>query len=360
MQVLGKSADDLLPLLSQGEEGLRALLERGRELNPITQELAEKADLAKDQLAELQLVSTGLGAELATELLPSIIDITKAMTEAAKESGILKGIWVGMGGVAAHALGLDDVSQAKDRLAEVNGEIKDITDRLRGGGVSTTSDGIRGLTEKETQDMLQRLKSLGMEAANLKQVIDPISQDNSPKPKKLNNTAINSVLNKDKKTSTSGSSIYSSEMKDLASLILEIEKLDDVEQGHTQALQLKLDAYSRLDPALNDYLNKQIQLSRAAEQLEAFEKAAAAGDDSAAEALEEERLREQEGLDKRSADYYEFSERMRVENEDLNISLIENDRKRAKAQLDLEHERSVARINGMMLEGEQAQALLDQ
>jgi hypothetical protein len=358
MEVLGKSASDLLPLLSAGEEGLRKMLERGRELNPITEELARNADAYKDSLAELDMVTDRLGAEIAMDLLPTLTDVSKAMTQAAKDSGLLMSIWVGMGGLAAHALGLDDTSQAVDRLAEVNYEIKEITDRLRGGGVSTTSDGIRGLTEQETQEMLQRLKQLGLEAANLQAVINPTEAEPT-KRGKINNGAIDKVLTSNGKGSSGGTSIYGTEMKDLAALILEIEKLDDVEKAHSQVLQEKLDAYSQLDPALKNYLQMQIEISRTAENLAAFDKAAAQGDENAAALLNEEMEREKKAQDERDANFFEYSERLREENEDLNVDLIESDRKRVKAQAELDHQRSIQRINNMMLEGDQAQQLLE-
>jgi hypothetical protein len=57
--------------------------------------------------------------------------------------------------------------------------------------------------------------------------------------------------------------------------------------------------------------------------------------------------------------FQSFSEQLKSENEDLNVNLISSDKKRAKAQLDLEHERAVQRINDLKLEGSQAQELLD-
>lgn len=57
--------------------------------------------------------------------------------------------------------------------------------------------------------------------------------------------------------------------------------------------------------------------------------------------------------------YMSFMEAIRVESENLNIELIKDDKARIKAQLELEHQRSVDRINGLGLESEQAQALIE-
>jgi hypothetical protein len=71
MQVLGKSAGELIPLLSEGEEGLRGMLQRGRELNPVTADLAKNADEFNDNLAEMKLISGGLFVNLVGNILPS-------------------------------------------------------------------------------------------------------------------------------------------------------------------------------------------------------------------------------------------------------------------------------------------------
>ncbi len=72
MQVLGKSVGELIPLLSEGEAGLRKMLDRGRELNPVTKEMAENADKFNDSLAELKLISNGLFVNLVGKILPSL------------------------------------------------------------------------------------------------------------------------------------------------------------------------------------------------------------------------------------------------------------------------------------------------
>jgi DNA-binding transcriptional MerR regulator len=72
MQVLGKSAGELIPLLSEGEAGLRKWLARGRELNPVTAQMAKNADEFNDSLAEMKLISGGLFVGLVGKILPSL------------------------------------------------------------------------------------------------------------------------------------------------------------------------------------------------------------------------------------------------------------------------------------------------
>ena len=64
--------------------------------------------------------------------------------------------------------------------------------------------------------------------------------------------------------------------------------------------------------------------------------------------------------EKKQSDFEALSDRYRSENEDLNVALIKSDTARAKAQVELEHARSLDRIETLGLEAEQAQLLIDQ
>jgi hypothetical protein len=112
---------------------------------------------------------------------------------------------------------------------------------------------------------------------------------------------------------------------------------------------------------------------KALEQIDAFERNAEAvkrlaedtrifaeGDERELSALEEEAAAEQEALQSRADSFHEFAQQLATENENLNVSLIDSDKKRAEAQLALEHERSLERINLLMLESEETQALIEQ
>lgn len=366
MEFLGKAASNLLPLLSEGEEGLRKMLERGRELNPITAEFAKQADEVNDQMAELGTVGKGLGVTIASQLLPDILDISKAMTEAAKDGGVLTAVWVGMGGVAAHVLGLDAMSQAKDRLKDVEEELKNIDAILSRNGKRQYTDG-DDLTAREKL-AVERLRKLSVEAIDLRATIngkDETSRGGRGKftPKgKVDNSAIDGVLggNSKKNGSNGGSSIYAQEQKELASLILEIEKAGSVEKTHTQILQEKVDAYAALDPALKAYLNDQIQQINNAELITAHEAAVNQGIENEIDLQNERAAAEQAAADARESAFSDLSEALLKENEDLNVGLITSDKARAAAQMELEHQRHIDRINSLTLEGEEAQELIDQ
>jgi hypothetical protein len=90
MDVLGNSAQDLLPLLSEGEAGLRAMLERGMELNPITAEMAKEANLFNSHLVEFNQLAKQFGIGIATYMLPNLNDLLEQMLEGQKTAG---GFW---------------------------------------------------------------------------------------------------------------------------------------------------------------------------------------------------------------------------------------------------------------------------
>lgn len=325
MEVLKKSGVELLPMLSEGEEGLRKMLERGKELNPITTKLAEESDRFNDQLAELKLQATAGAASVADKLLPAMNEILETMRDTAKESGLLMSLWAGLGSVASHAFGFHDMSKARDKLAEVKGELKQISDFLAGDKA----------TVAHLDALIPRLKQLGIEKANLESVLSPGKGD-GPKASAVSSDVIDKVLGnaEDKKGSKSGSkktakiaNAWLDEARDLADLMKEVGRLNDAEKTHIDLLRDQVAAYSALDPEVKKYLETTIEQANQRERAKAF------GD---------------------------ASQKLLEENQNLNAGLLASDQERIAAQLDLEHQRAVARINEMKIESEQAQALIAQ
>lgn len=89
--LLGDRYAELIPLLNQGEDGLRGLIERGKELNPVTAESAKKSEEFNDNLDQLSRSFTALKVEAASSILPTLNSITGEMIEATKQSGLLVG-----------------------------------------------------------------------------------------------------------------------------------------------------------------------------------------------------------------------------------------------------------------------------
>lgn len=90
MDVFGKSAQDLLPLLAEGEDKLRAMLERGKELNPVTAKMAEEANLFNSNLVEFNMLGKQFGTTIANEMLPELNTLLEQLLEGQKIAG---GFW---------------------------------------------------------------------------------------------------------------------------------------------------------------------------------------------------------------------------------------------------------------------------
>lgn len=137
VKLLGRSAEEMIPLLNQGGAELRKMIERGRELAGITTEMAAEADQLNDQLAELKVQAKAAGVSMAKDMLPALSNIAAAMRVAAKESGILKAVWVGLGGVGA-AIFTDEFAGAKEKIKNLQVEIQKLSANkklVEGGGL---------------------------------------------------------------------------------------------------------------------------------------------------------------------------------------------------------------------------------
>ncbi|OGT01873.1 MAG: hypothetical protein A2143_02325 [Gallionellales bacterium RBG_16_57_15] len=127
VKLMGKSGEEMIPFLNQGSAALAEYVEQGKKYIPITAESAKQAELFNDQLDELKTAAAGAGVAMSIDLLPIMTQIGSAMTLAARESGLLKSLWVGLGGLGA-ALFTDDLlersAQIEKRLKSINAEIK--------------------------------------------------------------------------------------------------------------------------------------------------------------------------------------------------------------------------------------------
>lgn len=77
-ELFGKNGLALTEFLNQGGEGIKELTDRARELGiVIDQETADKADQFKDTLGELKAAGEGLATQVASELLPRLLDLAE-------------------------------------------------------------------------------------------------------------------------------------------------------------------------------------------------------------------------------------------------------------------------------------------
>jgi hypothetical protein len=156
-RLFGRAGAELIPLLNQGAGGIGELQARARELGlEISSNTAVQAALFNDRLKELQSAGTGLGREMMTELMPSLLNITSAMIQAQKESGIWMALLVGVGGVLSELFTPSD----ERRLQRLNTELQNVQANLaRGlaGGASEDSQFVRN----QTREIERLTKAIG-------------------------------------------------------------------------------------------------------------------------------------------------------------------------------------------------------
>jgi hypothetical protein len=129
MELFGKAGANL-------NEFLKELAERGLEHAKVTTQEAQEAKKLDDNLKAIETASKSLSLSIAKQLLPSLVDISSAMAQAAKDSGVLKAAWVGLGGIGAHIFSDDDVTRAKKRLEEIDHQISVVTKQISAGSLN--------------------------------------------------------------------------------------------------------------------------------------------------------------------------------------------------------------------------------
>lgn len=93
MEVLGKSAANLLPLLSQGGEAIKKMVDEGQKLPGITTEMARNADALGDNMTKLKLSLEGAAGAMLNPMIPALTDLVVKLQEAATESSTLEAVW---------------------------------------------------------------------------------------------------------------------------------------------------------------------------------------------------------------------------------------------------------------------------
>ncbi|MFV1846457.1 hypothetical protein ACNJRW_09725 [Stenotrophomonas maltophilia] len=132
MQLFGKSGAEFLEFLSLGADGMRTMEERARSLGiVIDSDTAGAAAEFNDRLDDLRAATQGWFTQLASELLPTLTDLTTQLVDVAKEGG----------GVRDVAHGIASAFREIGKAAEIFGAVEGWLDRLRGGLVAVEKQG---------------------------------------------------------------------------------------------------------------------------------------------------------------------------------------------------------------------------
>ncbi len=139
--------------------------------------------------------------------------------------------------------------------------------------------------------------------------------------------------------------------KDTAKLVESFQQATQPAQSLSEKLQEQLNAYSNVNPSLQSYLQGLVEQTRAQEALAAEIEATNAEMDAVLDFETSAKAQ----YDAASETYNAILR----ETEDINISIIENDKARAEAQLEIEHKRGINRIALMKAEADEKERLLE-
>lgn len=158
--LMGKAGEQMIPFLNKGGAEITRLMEAAREAGRvIDQETADAADKFNKNLEALGNSSKKLANSLAKELLPDLTDITNAMIEAKKESGLLYALWVGLGGVASKAFERGSAAIDAAQTARVRELEKFIADNEAAAKNNPVRAALLGNAQREVAELKAALAS---------------------------------------------------------------------------------------------------------------------------------------------------------------------------------------------------------
>lgn len=91
LSIFGRSFQNLIPLIKDGSEGLRAAGEEAERFNQVlSTEAGRQAEYFNDNLAKMKSYVTGVGNAVAQDLLPDLIELSDRFLKSAKEGDSLQ------------------------------------------------------------------------------------------------------------------------------------------------------------------------------------------------------------------------------------------------------------------------------
>ncbi|MGB2832993.1 MAG: hypothetical protein WBC07_08550 [Methylotenera sp.] len=408
MALLGKSGKELIPLLNGGSAGLAEMAKEAKALGlTIDKDTAAAAERFNDGMTRLETASGGLARTIGQALLPSLLDTVEAMNKAIAKGNILEGVLRGIAGIGKIPFDLaipEQTFTATGRIKELREEVKKLqsyADENNNGGVLYKFFGgaEKGAFDKQLQvaknqlaayekfqNKLTNPKPVATQATNESVIQDALSFDELAKGISLTSVKLAEFQKKrDEAFSSFAAGKISEEQyneikkaidKSTAALTQHHVAKQKIDNSDAQAAARFIENIQKQD-ALTDKSKSQILAYEAAHlKLNDAQKKVVTGivadmtaKERAAEAnkrwLEQSDLARQQVTDEvdaietREQAYRDMADTLVRENEDLNVGLIQSDKERIKAQLDLEHARALARIEALGLESEQAQDLID-
>lgn len=94
MRIFGEAGTKLIPTLNEGSEGIRRLQDRARGLGlELSDQMARAAEQANDNIGDLTASGRALGIALTNLVLPSLVETTTRLANAAAKGSLLNAVW---------------------------------------------------------------------------------------------------------------------------------------------------------------------------------------------------------------------------------------------------------------------------
>lgn len=168
LALLGKSGLELVEFFNQGSDGLKTLTDRARELGVvISEQTAADADEFKDILGDLKAISAGLALDIASKLLPALIDGARDLRQFAQEGDIAESAATALGAGLKAASFLIELFDRTVRSAVIGAELftsslsglSQVVLGLGGNNMPAFINGVRQLggAYKQADDEIKKL-----------------------------------------------------------------------------------------------------------------------------------------------------------------------------------------------------------
>lgn len=346
-EILGKSGKELIPLINGGAEGLKAAAEEAKRFGIIvTNEAAKAAEEFNDNITRLNTAFDGLKISIGNSALPAVASLTQEFVDLIQVSD---GFYAGFLAFFENKNASQGMADAEQRLATLK--------KMREGLDPSKSfaNKLNDIVFGDVGDLDKQIAVAEKEFNTYTRLAD-IQRARAEADAKRNakgsaSGSVTPAVIADATKKTTGKSDVQKYSEDVASLMQSFQQASTPAQTLSEKLQAQLDLYAALDPGVKAYLQGLVDQAKATEDLAAsielnnsVMEITQQYDDAAAENA------------KAVADSYNAILR---ETEDLNTALIKDDKKRAEAQLEIEHNRRVERIVMMEAEQEDIDLLLE-
>ena len=236
---LGKSWQELAPLLSEGSRGIRALTDEGVQLSGVTDENNKRAAEFGDNLEKLKTGSIGLANSILNPLLPALNDLIGKFTEAAKAKNIFG--WAITSG--------NDENNAVQKYEEISEKLAKLREMRDALSKPTFANKLNDIVFGDVRDLNTQITFLEKKQDYLKNIIDLQKKaETTPDTPttKTNPAAVNSFLNSGKDTTTKAITDGQRLIEQLQSRLMTAQKLTEVERLEAE---LAANKYAKATPA---------------------------------------------------------------------------------------------------------------